>query len=71
MSSSSMTDPTVMIAWMDGRIASAELWLIDHGRESKKPRPEHEIQIKENDIAMFAELRAAYVRALEKKRAAA
>lgn len=66
-----MTDPATMISWMDGRIASAELWLECHGRESRRPRPEHEIQIKENDIAMFTELRGAYVKALEKRRAAA
>lgn len=66
-----MTDPETMIAWMDRRIASAETWLHDHGRYSKRPRTEMEIEIKENDIAMFNELRAAYVRALDKKRAAA
>ena len=66
-----MTDPATMISWIDGRIASAELWIECHGRESKRPRPEHEIQIKENDIDMFTELRGAYVKALERKRAAA
>lgn len=66
-----MTDPETMINWIDSRIASAELWLIDHGRESKRPRPEHEIQIKENDIAMFTELRGAYVKAVERRKAAA
>ena len=66
-----MTDPAVMISWMDGRIASAELWLECHGRESRRPRPEHEIQIKENDIAMFTELRAAYAKAVERRKAAA
>lgn len=66
-----MTDPETMIVWIDSRIASAELWIECHGREAKRPRPEHEIQIKENDIAMFTELRGAYVKALEKRRAAA
>jgi hypothetical protein len=66
-----MTDPINMLDWLDKRIASAELWIECHGRESKRPRPEHEIQIKENDIAMFTELRGAYVKALERKRAAA
>lgn len=66
-----MTDPQTMISWMDGRIASAETWLLDHGRESKRPWPEHIIEAKENDIAMFTELRGAYVKAVERRKAAA
>ncbi|MFT2211489.1 hypothetical protein ACLJYM_06340 [Rhizobium giardinii] len=66
-----MTDPIDMLDWLDKRIASAELWIADHGRESKHPRPEHEIQIKETDIAMFTELRGAYAKAVERRKAAA
>ena len=66
-----MTDPIEMLDWLDKRIASAELWIECHGRESKRPRPEHEIQIKEYDIERFNEIRVAYVKALERRGAAA
>lgn len=65
-----MTDPEEMVSWLDRRIASAELWLECHGREAKKPRPEHEIQIKEYDLARFEEIKAAYLKAVERRRAA-
>lgn len=66
-----MTEPQEMIDWLDRRIASANLWLEDHGRESRKPRPENEITTKEYDVARFEEIRAAYVKALERRQAAA
>ncbi|WP_421580842.1 hypothetical protein [Shinella sp. M31] len=66
-----MTDPAEMIAWLDRRIASANAWLDDHGRTSKKPRPEMEIETKEYDIGRFEEIRVAYRRALENRRASA
>ncbi|MBA9034959.1 hypothetical protein [Rhizobium leguminosarum] len=66
-----MTDPSEMIAWLDRRIASAMTWLDDHGRGSKKPRPDHEIETKEYDIARFEEIKAAYVKALERRGQAA
>jgi len=66
-----MTDPSEMIAWLDRRIASAMTWLDDHGKGSKKPRPDHEIESKEYDIARFEEIKAAYVKALAKKEQAA
>jgi hypothetical protein len=62
-----MTDPSDMILWLDRRIASAMTWLDDHGRESKKPRPEIEIETKEYDIARFEEIKVAYVKALNRK----
>ena len=65
-----MTDPQEMIAWLDRRIASAMTWLADHGRHSKKPRPEGEIAIKEYDIARFEEIKTAYLKALAKRDAA-
>lgn len=61
-----MTDPSEMIAWLDRRIASAMTWLDDHGKGSKRPRPQHEIETKEYDIARFEEIKAAYVKALER-----
>ncbi|MGR9386419.1 hypothetical protein [Rhizobium leguminosarum] len=66
-----MTDPSEMIAWLDRRIASAMTWLDDHGKGSKRPRPQHEIETKEFDIARFEEIKAAYVKALERRGQAA
>ncbi|MBB3453922.1 hypothetical protein FHT86_002178 [Rhizobium sp. BK313] len=66
-----MTDPSEMIAWLDRRIASAMTWLDDHGKGSKKPRAEGEIATKEYDIARFEEIKAAYVKALERRGQAA
>jgi hypothetical protein len=60
-----------MIAWLDRRIASAMAWLDDHGKGSRRPRPQHEIETKEYDIARFEEIKAAYVKALERKGQAA
>ncbi|QIG67314.1 hypothetical protein EVB37_078 [Rhizobium phage RHph_TM3_3_3] len=65
------TNPSEMIAWLDRRIASAMTWLDEHGRGSKKPRPDHEIENKEYDIARFEEIKAAYVKALAKREQAA
>ncbi|MGK9199457.1 hypothetical protein [Sinorhizobium meliloti] len=62
-----MTDPAAMIAWLDRRIASAQTWLADHGRRSRKPRPEMEIETKEYDIARFEEIRGAYLKALDRR----
>ncbi|QRY70350.1 hypothetical protein JVX98_12975 [Ensifer sp. PDNC004] len=62
-----MTDPAEMIAWLDRRIASAMTWLDDHGHGSKKPRPEGEIATKEYDIARFEEIKAAYLKALQRR----
>ncbi|MDK4720104.1 hypothetical protein PH552_12190 [Rhizobium sp. CNPSo 3968] len=62
-----MTDPAEMLAWLDRRIASAMTWLDDHGRGSKKPRPEGEIAIKEYDIARFQEIKVAYQKALDRR----
>ncbi|MCS0459509.1 hypothetical protein [Rhizobium favelukesii] len=66
-----MTEPSEMIAWLDRRIASAMTWLDEHGKGSKKPRPDHEIDTKEYDIARFEEIKAAYVKALAKREQAA
>lgn len=65
-----MTPPEEMVQWLDRRISSAMTWLDDHGRGSKKPRPENEIEGKEYDIARFEEIKAAYLKALAKRDAA-
>jgi hypothetical protein len=66
-----LTDPEIMVAWLDRRINSVRMWLSDHGRRSKKPRPEGEILIKEEDLSMFEELKRAHTRALENRKASA
>lgn len=66
-----MTEPADMIAWLDRRINSVTMWLRDHGRTSKKPRPEELILIKEEDLAMFEEIKIAYLRAVENRKASA
>lgn len=66
-----MSEPSEMIDWLDRRIASVSTWLKDHGRHSKRPRPEHEISAKEYDIARFEEIKGAYLRALKKRMEAA
>lgn len=66
-----MTDPSVMLAWLDGRIASTETWLADHGPGTKKPWPQTDIEQKEINLARYSEIRAAYLRALERRENAA
>jgi hypothetical protein len=59
-----------MLTWIDRRISSAMTWLDDHGRESRKPRPDHEIETKEYDVSKLEEIKAAYLKALAKRDAA-
>ena len=66
-----MTEPEEMLAWLDRRIASAKTWLRDHGRRAKHPRPETEIENKEYDVARFEEIKVAYQKAVERRKAAA
>lgn len=66
-----MTDPAEMIAWLDRRIASAMTWMDDHGKGSKRARPDHEIEAKAYDIARFEEIKGAYLKALAKRENAA
>jgi len=66
-----MTDPSEMIAWLDRRIASAMTWMDEHGKGSKRARPDHEIEAKAYDIARFEEIKGAYLKALKKREEAA
>lgn len=66
-----MTDPEEMLSWLNKRIASVELWLECHGREAKKPRPEGEITVKEDDRDKFHEMRGAYQKAVDRRNGAA
>jgi hypothetical protein len=65
-----MTDPSVMLAWLDGRIASTETWLADHGPGTKKPWPQTDIDQKEINLAMYQEIRVSYAKAVERRNAA-
>lgn len=65
-----MTDPSVMLAWLDGRIASTETWLSDHGPGTKRPWPQTDIDQKEINLSMYQEIRVAYAKALERRSAA-
>lgn len=62
-----MIDPPDMVLWLDRRIASAENWL-ETFSEGKKARPAHEIELKQFDIQALTEIRAAYVRAVERRK---
>ena len=53
------------------RVSSAMTWLDNHGKRSKRPRPDHEITDKEYDVARFEEIKGAYLKALLKKEQAA
>lgn len=65
-----MIDPEEMVAWMDRRLWSLHTYIEDHGPGSKSPRPDHVIEGKMDDIAKFEELKGAYLKALDRKRAA-
>jgi hypothetical protein len=62
-----MKTPDQMLNWMDRKIRSANTWLETFGRGTKKQRPELDIEHREEDIECFAELRGAYVKALERR----
>lgn len=65
-----MNDHELMLAWLDGRIESTKNWLRTHGQGTKRPWPEHDIEAKKINLERYEEIRAAYVRALEKREAA-
>jgi hypothetical protein len=58
MSSLSIQDKIDFIA---GRIWSLQTWLQDHGRSSKKPRPEHDIEQRERSLQMFEAIQSDYL----------
>jgi hypothetical protein len=66
-----MTEPEIMLAWLDGRIASVETWLNDHGPGTKRPWPESDILNKRTNLERYQEIRVAYQKAWERKQAAA
>lgn len=65
-----MTDPALMLAWLDGRISSTRTWLETHGPGTRHPWPAHDIEAKQLNLERYEEIRAAYARALAKREAA-
>lgn len=66
-----MIEPQEVIHWIDRKLWSANTWLSDHGRSSKKPRPEIDIEHREEDIRMFEYMRGCFMKALDKRNGAA
>lgn len=58
-----MTDLQDKIDFIAARIWSLQTWLEDHGRYSKKPRPETDIDQRERQLAMFEAIQADYLAA--------
>lgn len=46
--------------FLSARIWSLQTWLEDHGRHSKKPRPENDIEQRERQLAMFEDIASDY-----------
>ena len=61
-----MIDPETMLLWLDRRIASAENW-VETFSSGRKARPAHEVEMKMFDIQALSEIKAAYVKAVERK----
>lgn len=66
-----MTEPDVMLAWLDGRIASVATWLADHGPGTKRPWPASDIEAKRINLERYEEIRVAYAKAVERRKAEA
>jgi len=66
-----MIEPEIMLAWLDGRISSVSTWLEDHGPGTKRPWPQTDIDIKHTNLEHYQELRIAYAKAVERRKAAA
>lgn len=67
-----MTDrpsPETVLHWIDRKLWSANTWLEDHGRHSRKPRPETDIEHREEDIAMFQYMHGCFAKALAQRSA--
>ena len=65
-----MIDPAAVTHWIDRRLYSANTWLEQHGRHAPKPRPELDIENKEQDVAMFEYVRGCFQKALDKRNGA-
>lgn len=48
------------VDFLSARIWSAHTWLEDHGRHSKKPRPDFEIEQKERSLRAFEAILGDY-----------
>lgn len=63
-----MTDPEIMLAWLDSRISSTETWLETHGSGSKRPWPESDIEQKRINLERYVEIRVAYLKAVQNRK---
>lgn len=61
-----MTDPEIMLAWLDSRISSTETWLDTHGPGSKRPWPESDIEQKRINLERYVEIHERYAAYVEK-----
>jgi hypothetical protein len=66
-----VTEPEIMLAWLDGRIASTETWLEEHGPGTKKPWPQTDIDAKQINLQRYQEIRVAYAKSVDRRNAAA
>lgn len=57
------------IDFISSRIWSLQTWLEDHGRSSKKPRSEMDIEQRERHLTMFEALLSDYLSAQQRKAA--
>ncbi|MDX3926761.1 MAG: hypothetical protein QHC90_13280 [Shinella sp.] len=64
-------DPEKVVAWLDRKIWSSGEWMKDHGPRAKKPRPDWDIEFHREDMVMLTYIRASFLRAVEKRNAAA
>lgn len=56
-----MTSLQDKIDFLAGRIWSLQTWLQDHGRSSKKPRADLDIQQRERALQMFEAIQSDYL----------
>lgn len=56
-----MTSLQEKIDFIAGRIWSLQTWLEQHGRASKKPRPEFDIEQRERHLKMFESIKSDYL----------
>ena len=57
-----------IVEWCEKSIRQKKVWLEDHGRRSKHPRPEMEIETKEHDIAVLNAIADDYHAALKARK---
>lgn len=59
---------TEIVEWCEKSIRQKKVWLEDHGRRARKPRPEMEIETKEHDIDVLYAILDDYKAAIEARK---